>query len=190
MSWLEKLKTLQAIQKIASPQSCCLQKLHKEVLVVSVGSLLGTCENLSNGNSVVKSVQTEDSKLAPAFLTLLNKEGDASNSPVASPAWSAIEIDTFICRRHRFTEKRLDLEDAEAVAETLLLRDREIDNRRLCLECVHLQGDAQRGWRCKKVRSGNGQSFLAAHPIYKQGMVLPLEYVHQLQRCHGFQEAV
>ena len=113
MSWLAKLKELKEVnlpeegeilQKLPSPPTPTLQKLQKEVLVVSVGSLLGTSENLGSDNS----------------------------------SWSAVEIDTFICRRHKLTEKGLSLEDAEVVAETLLFRDREIDNRRLCLECVHL----------------------------------------------------
>ena len=167
MSWLAKLKELKEVnlpeegeilQKLPSPPTPTLQKLQKEVLVVSVGSLLGTSENLGSDN----------------------------------PSWNAVEIDTFIHRRHKLTEKRLNLDDAEAVAETLLFRDREVDHRRLCLECVHLQGDAQRGWRCAKVRygQGNNRSLLAAHPITRQAMVLPMEYVYQLQRCHGFQEVL
>ena len=175
MSWLARLKELKEVknlkqinhheegerlQKPPSPPIPNLQKLQKEILVVSVGSTLGTSGNLSNGNS----------------------------------SWSAIEIDTFIHRRHTLTEKRLNLEEAEGVAETLLLRDRDIDNRRLCLECVHLQGDRQRGWRCAKVRYGNQyksrQNLSAAHPITRQPIVLPMEYVYQLQRCERFQEAV
>jgi hypothetical protein len=169
MSWLAKLKQLkevslqeegEVLQKLPSPPIPTLQKLQKEVLVVSVGSLLGTSENLGSDNS----------------------------------SWSAVEIDTFICRRHKLTEKGLSLEDAEVVAETLLFRDREIDNRRLCLECVHLQGDKQQGWLCAKIRyaqgNKNGQPLLAVHPMNRQGMVLPMEYVYQLQRCDSFQGAV
>jgi hypothetical protein len=201
MSWLAKLKELKEVnlpeegeilQKLPSPPTPTLQKLQKEVLVVSVGSLLGTSENLSSDNSALKEIQEEDIKSEPILLPNPNNDGYVSNNPVRSLAWSAVEIDTFICRRHRFTEKRLDLDNAESIVETLLFRDREVDNRRLCLECVHLQGDAQRGWRCAKVRygQGNNRSLLAAHPITRQAMVLPMEYVYQLQRCHGFQEVL
>lgn len=174
MSWLAKLKELkevknlkpikhheegEGLQKLSSPPITTLQKLLKPLSVVSVGSLSGTSENLRGGHS----------------------------------AWSAVEIDIFICRRYHLTEKGLNLDDAEDVAETLLLRDRDIDNRRLCLECVHLQRDRQRGWCCAKVRYGNkyksGQNLPEAHPITRQAMVLPMDYVYQLQRCDSFQEA-
>ena len=54
-------------------------------------------------------------------------------------------------------------DDAEHLAEMLLHRDRDLDDRRLCVECSH----AGPGWRCAK-----RDAFL----------------VRQLQRCNNFQE--
>ena len=54
-------------------------------------------------------------------------------------------------------------DDAEHLAEMLLHRDRDLDDRRLCVECSH----AGVGWRCAK-----RDAFL----------------VRQLQRCNNFQE--
>ena len=52
---------------------------------------------------------------------------------------------------------------AERVAEMLLHRDRDMDDRRLCVECCH----AGPGWRCSA-----GDAFM----------------VEQLQRCPSFKE--
>ena len=54
-------------------------------------------------------------------------------------------------------------DDAEHLAEMLLHRDRDLDDRRLCVECSH----AGVGWRCAK-----RDAFL----------------VRQLQRCNHFKE--
>jgi hypothetical protein len=54
-----------------------------------------------------------------------------------------------------------------------VIRDREGDDRRLCLECSHLQGSGRCG---NHVRAGVGRD-------------LPLELVLMLQRCPGLQGA-
>ena len=54
-------------------------------------------------------------------------------------------------------------DDAEQLAEMLLHRDRDMDDRRLCVECSY----ARPGWRCAK-----RDAFLVRH----------------LQRCNNFQE--
>ena len=54
-------------------------------------------------------------------------------------------------------------DDAEQLAEMLFHRDRDMDDRRLCVECCH----AGPGWRCAK-----RDAFL----------------VRQLQRCDNFKE--
>ena len=95
-----------------------------------------------------------------------------------SPAMNAREIDTFTRRLERFTRKGLRLVDAEALADTLVQRDRETDDRRLCLECCHLQGGIGR-WRC-----GNG--LVAGVTLRATDAQLPGELTRQLQRCAGF----
>lgn len=90
-----------------------------------------------------------------------------------SVAWNSKEIDTFTARLARFTDKGVNYDEAERLADALVIRDREGDDRRLCLECPHLQGFGR--WRC-----GNWQ----AADVARQGLARDL--VLMLQRCGGF----
>jgi len=90
-----------------------------------------------------------------------------------SDAMNGREVDTFTARLARFTDRGLSLADAERLTDRLVIRDREGDDRRLCLECAHLQGVGP--WRC-----GNWQ----AADVARQG--LARELVPMLQRCPGF----
>jgi hypothetical protein len=65
-----------------------------------------------------------------------------------SDAMNTAEIDTFTARLCRFTDKGLIVAFAETLADKLVIRDREGDDRRLCLECQHLGGYASGSWRC------------------------------------------
>ena len=51
------------------------------------------------------------------------------------------EIDTFTARLHHFTRRGL--------ADKLVTRNRESDDRRMCLGCLHLSGSERRGWDCR-----------------------------------------
>lgn len=96
-----------------------------------------------------------------------------------SPAMNTAEIDTFTARLARFTDKGLSLDEGEALADTLVIRDRESDDRRLCLECTHLAGHAAGTWRCS--------SWQRAGVAIKAGDAgLPGDLVRTLQRCDGF----
>ncbi|HXE23004.1 MAG TPA: hypothetical protein VN617_11825 [Rhodoferax sp.] len=92
-----------------------------------------------------------------------------------SDAMNGAEIDAFTARLARFTDKGLGLADAERLADRLVIRDRESDDRRLCLECMHLH----RGGRC-----GNWQR--AGVAMTARDARLPGELVQRLQRCDGF----
>ena len=92
------------------------------------------------------------------------------------------EIDNFTARLARFTNKGLSLEDAEALADKLVTRDRESDDRRLCLECFHLSGQFGKTWDCR-----NWQR--AGLAIRARDAQLSAALVFQLQRCDGFKEA-
>ena len=85
------------------------------------------------------------------------------------------EIDTFTSRLARFTDRGVILADAECLADRLVIRDREHDERAMCLECAHLQ----RGGRC-----GNWQR--AGVAIRAADAQLATEFMHLLQRCDGF----
>ena len=92
-----------------------------------------------------------------------------------SPAMNTREIDTFTARLARFTDKGLRLDDAERLADQLVIRDREGDDRRLCLECVHLQGYGP--WRCGNWKHADVPPYGVARDL-----------VLMLQRCDGFQK--
>jgi hypothetical protein len=79
------------------------------------------------------------------------------------PVWSDAEIRQFERRQARITWMGYG-QIAEQLAETLLHRDRDLDDRRLCVECAH----GGPGRRCKKL----GEAF----------------FLEQLQRCPSFRE--
>ena len=88
------------------------------------------------------------------------------------------EIDTFTQRLHQFNRRGLAEPDAESLADKLVIRDRESDDRRLCLECLHLRSGAGL-WGCNQwQRAGLGAAGLSA------GLV------RQLQRCDSFKEVM
>jgi len=90
-----------------------------------------------------------------------------------STAMNTVELDTFTARLARFTDKGMGLEDAERMVDKLVTRDREGDDRRLCLECAHLQGHGR--WRCVNWRAAD---------VAREA--LAPELVTLLQRCSGF----
>ena len=96
-----------------------------------------------------------------------------------SSAMNGAEIDTFAVRLHKFTDKGLARNDGEALADKLVLRDREQDDRRVCLECKHFAGHGAGSWRC-----GNWQA--AGVALRSRDAQLPADLVVQLQRCDGF----
>ena len=98
-----------------------------------------------------------------------------------SAAMNTGEIDTFTARLTLFTDKGLKLDDAETLADKLVIRDREKDDRRLCLECLHLAGYGAASWRC-----GNWQA--AGVAIRARDAQLAGDLVCQLQRCEGFSD--
>lgn len=53
-------------------------------------------------------------------------------------AWNADEIETFNRRRVSFMRRGIAADLAESLAERLLGRDRDLDDRRFCLECANL----------------------------------------------------
>lgn len=96
-----------------------------------------------------------------------------------SDAMNGTEIDTFTARLVRFTTKGVNPTDGEALTDKLVTRDRELDDRRLCLECTHLGGYGVTSWRC-----GNWQAAKVAHRA--RDVQLPADLVRTLQRCDGF----
>lgn len=96
-----------------------------------------------------------------------------------STAMNGEEIDNFTARLSRFADKGVNQIDAECLADKLVTRDREADDRRLCLECKHLTGSNVKFWRC-----ANREAADVAHRA--RDMQLPADLVTKLQRCPGF----
>ncbi len=87
-----------------------------------------------------------------------------------SAAMNGAEIDTFTARLACFTDRGLSLSDAEVLADKLVLRDRDGDERRLCLECENLSRRRCSQWQ----QAGIG------------GPEVSVDLVGVLQRCAGF----
>ena len=97
-------------------------------------------------------------------------------------AMNCAEINTFTARLARFADKGLTLEAADAQADKLVTRDRDLDDRRLCLECIYLSGGERRGWGCRNWQ----QSGVA---LRAKDARLSAALVNQLQRCDGFKNS-
>lgn len=88
-------------------------------------------------------------------------------------AWNDAEIRRFTARAQMFIRAGWK-NKAEEWAEKLVYRDRDGDDRRVCIECAHMQRD--RG--CFQAKQGRLEPGTA-----KDMRVLPF----LLQRCPGFQ---
>ena len=91
--------------------------------------------------------------------------------------WTDDEASAFVRRRTAFLGRGLSEVDADDLAERLQLRDLDLDERRLCLECRHLEGPVSCEWVCQSATC-------AGIPP-----ALPTEFVMQLQRCPAFRAA-
>ena len=128
-----------------------------------------------------------------ATVSVATAQIQAANDPAAvthdpdrwawphSQAMTGAEIETFTARLHYFTGRGLVAHDAERLADKLVTRDRESDDRRLCLECVHLAGHAGT-WGCRNwQRAGVATKARDAQ--------LSAAVVYQPQRCDGFKDS-
>ena len=92
-------------------------------------------------------------------------------------AMTGAEIATYTSRQVLFTAKGLTTVKAEVLADTLLTRDRDGDDRRICLECSHLSG-----WNGRRQCRGLQYAGMGG-PLVSAGQVA------MLQRCNGFKAA-
>jgi hypothetical protein len=199
MSWLARLKTGKTPEKDAS-------KTTETLFVVSVAPTLApfqknegptaaandTAPTPTPKTAMVDIGTVRPTGLSPLLLAaslaldasivaagaLPGSDPDAHCWP-HSTAMNGAEIDLFTARLHRFTDKGLTIADGESLADKLVVRDREADDRRFCMECRQLSGLGQTSWRC-----GNWQA--AGVAIRSRDSLLPADLVLQLQRCHGF----
>ena len=161
MSWLARLKSPKGSDTHPTKTTETISITKAPVFVVSVGTLDGHIQK----NEVI---------FVAANGTGTDPDGWCWPH---SSAMNSREIDTFTERFARFSDKGLDLDASERWADKLVLRDRESDDRHLCLECTHLHQGAV--WRC-----GNWQR--AGVAIRAKDAQLAKEFVNLLQRCEGF----
>lgn len=74
-----------------------------------------------------------------------------------SPAWDDTEIATFVARHTRLLALGFSDGDADDLAERLVLRDRDGDTRRLCVECCNFRGGLCRQPKLAGVSAEVGQ---------------------------------
>ncbi len=96
-----------------------------------------------------------------------------------SSAMNSGEVTKFVAREERFKVKGIRPEVAEATADKLVIRDREKDDRRICLECKHLNGYAT--LRCSNWKK-------AGICNSSEGAFISSDFAIILQRCYGFEE--
>jgi hypothetical protein len=166
MNWLTRLKKIETAPKVEATEPT------KPIQATESGGFVGFAA------AVLVPMQKTGGDPAAA------NEGEADPDRWCYPYSAAMtgrEIDAFTARLVRFTDKGMTLDMAELLADTLVIRDRDKDDRRTCLECSHLAGYAG-SWRC-----GNWQQ--AGIAIKSRDAGLPGDLVHLLQRCDGFTPA-
>lgn len=105
-----------------------------------------------------------------------SKDIDRSCWPYGS-AMNSAEIALFQTRVHHLVTFGVSLSDAESLADRLVTRDRDRDDRHVCLECAHMRHGGQ--WRCTNRHMGPGARA-------QWGMPLVRAIAEKLQRCEGF----
>jgi hypothetical protein len=163
VKWLARLKTESAESLQATKPTKSLRQNGQSVFVDFVAGHPPHDQNIDTENPVA----------AVRFIDV--KPGPDQTCWPYSPAMNGQEIDLFLSRLAHFTDKGWKLVEAEQLADKLLSRDREKDDRRLCLECSHLKGIHR--WRCGNWR----QADMAVQ-------VLTADLVPMLQRCRGFNQ--
>lgn len=88
-----------------------------------------------------------------------------------SEAMNGAELELYAKRVQQFTRCGISADAADAMADRLVIRDRDQDDRRACLECA-----AHRPGRCGNYRAAR----LGANEVGR-------EMAAMLQRCPGFQ---
>jgi len=119
-----------------------------------------------------------------ATVAVANAQKVAANDPAPIPdAVVIVTPDLFAQRVQTMQGKGINAADAETYADKLVQRDRDLDDRRLCLECLHLHGYGPTSWRC-----GAWQAAGIATQARDAG--LSADLVQQLQRCDGFADSI
>lgn len=155
MSWLERLKIRQTIETLPT-------KTTETIFVVSVGSATGHIEEIACTADAANDAGLNSDCCCWPYSTAMNTR----------------EIRNFKTRLDRLITKGMDHDAAEQLADQLLNRDRDGDDRRLCLECRNLSRHAD-SWHC-----GNWK--VAGVAIRSKDAQISLTFIRTLQRCNGW----
>lgn len=173
MNWLAQLKKNEIVSTVEATETT------KRVSVVFVAPVLASMPK-TRGDLTAANDPTIQTKTPPCRKVAARVEAPTNPDLWCWPYSSAMtgaEIDAVILRQARFKAK--GAANAEAMAYKLVIRDREVDDRRLCLECQHLAGSRAGAWSCR-----NWQQ--AEIAIQARDAVLSEALVIQLQRCDGY----
>ena len=122
---------------------------------------LGGCHAASN-DPAPATTHTPKAEVHPSLLTAATSE----------------EIDLMVERLALFARHGLNADEADRLADKLLVRDREADRRCVCAECTHLTGRGAGRWECSDTSACNELS----------GVYLASAFVHQqLHFCPSLQ---
>lgn len=78
------------------------------------------------------------------------------------PATDA-EIARMAARTEAFERMGLTPDEVDWAVDRLLRRDRDLDDRRLCIECAHIRTSGM-GWRCGALRQSLPRELVATQP--------------------------
>jgi hypothetical protein len=145
----------------------------------------------ANKGELIAWLATEEAPASPESAAALPDNQTAESSYPDRWCWpdstamNGTEINAFTERIHLFGSRGLNIRQAEALADKLLQRDRDLDERRVCLECAHLQFFKESYLRsCDEWRCGNWK--VARLCLFARDAELSEAITRQLQRCDGF----
>ena len=119
--------------------------------------------------AVTPEMGARDSQAVPTRTRVAAEKPGALD--LAAVAWTDADISAFIVRRARLLRWGWAESDAEKLAERLVKRDREHDERVSCADCGHYRPGRCSNHQCAGLNSAEvGRDFVAL-----------------LQRCQGFQ---
>jgi hypothetical protein len=95
-----------------------------------------------------------------------------------SSAMNGREINIFLIRLEHFRSIGIGLNSAENLADRLVIRDRDLDDRVMCVECKYLYGLICQNWNKASVA------------IKAEGPNLPSSFTLSPQRCDSFKPAI
>ncbi len=179
MNWLARLKKIDTAPKVEATEPTKPGFVGFVAPGMAPMQKTGVDSPAANDAAEVPELVSSGEVASSAVATLVSSPAALFDDPDRwawphSQAMTGCEIDLMAERARLFSLRGLGSLEAELLADRLVTRDREGDDRRLCMECAHLSGRAG-AMRCTEhQRAGLGAPGLPA------GLAL------QLQRCDGF----